>query len=181
MGWGHLNLLASIGAGMLGISVLLFLVNVFRSRRSGQVAGDNPWGADTLEWGTSSPPPSYNFVYPPVVQGRYALWARTESTPVVTGLRTDCREVLVTNLLDAEPDHRYELPGSSVWPLALSLAVGVTFVGVIFTPWAVPVGAVLTFLALLGWFWPNSEPRQVEEKQRLPLVEKPRLSLEQQP
>jgi cytochrome c oxidase subunit I+III len=181
MGWGDMNLLASLGAGVIAISVLLFLVNVFRSRRFGEIAGDDPWGADTLEWGTSSPPPNYNFLYPPAAQGRYALWARTESTPVVTGLRTDCREVLVTKLLDAEPDHRYGLPGSSIWPLALALAVGVTFVGVIFTPWAIPAGAVLTFLALLGWFWPNSEPRQVEEKQRLPFVEKPRLSLEEQP
>jgi cytochrome c oxidase subunit 1 len=88
--------------------------------------------------------------------------------------------VLVTHLLDAEPDHRYQLPGSSIWPLALALAVAVTFIGVIFTPWAIPVGAVLTFLALLGWFWPNSEPRQIEERRRLPFVEKPQLSLEEQ-
>jgi cytochrome c oxidase subunit 1 len=179
MGWGHLNLLASLGAATLGVSVLLFLVNVFRSWRFGEVAGDDPWGADSLEWGTSSPPPSYNFVYPPVVQDRYALWAQTENTPVVTGLRTDCREVLVTNLLDAEPDHRYQLPGSSIWPLALALAVAVTFIGVIFTPWAIPVGAVLTFLALLGWFWPNSEPRRIEERRRPPFIEKPQLSLEE--
>jgi cytochrome c oxidase subunit I+III len=56
MGWGGLNLLATIGAGVLAVGVALFLLNVWRSRRYGQLAGDNPWGAGTLEWATSSSP-----------------------------------------------------------------------------------------------------------------------------
>ena len=42
--------------------VLFFIVNCFWARRFGAVAGDNPWGADTLEWSLVSPPPDYNFV-----------------------------------------------------------------------------------------------------------------------
>src|SRR5437763_12162185 len=64
-GWGRLNLLASVGAGIIGVSILLFLVNVLLSRRRGVVAGANPWLAPTLEWAVSSPPPSYNFFQPP--------------------------------------------------------------------------------------------------------------------
>lgn len=60
-GWGELNLLISLGAALLGVATLLFLWNVLRSLRGGELAGDNPWNAWTLEWATSSPPPPENF------------------------------------------------------------------------------------------------------------------------
>src|SRR3954449_9712520 len=66
MGWGPLNLLATAGAVVIAVSVLLFIVNALRSHRGGMLAGENPWGAGTLEWATSSPPPSYNFDRQPI-------------------------------------------------------------------------------------------------------------------
>jgi cytochrome c oxidase subunit I+III len=164
-GWAGLNQVASIGAAILALGVLVFLVNVFVSIRAGALAGDNPWGADTLEWATTSPPPEYNFVYPPVVEGRAPLWSRTENSPVVIGLSTECREVLITDVVDAAPEHKYALPGPSVWPLMLALASGETFIIGIFTPWAFPVGAVLAFIALFGWFWSPSYSRNERVKE----------------
>src|SRR5205085_4699249 len=120
----------------------------------GEVAGDDPWGAETLEWQTTSPPPSYNYAYLPTVRSRDPLWDPSPR-PVVTGLRTDKREVLVTTALDAEPDHRYEQPGHSIWPFALVIATTAGICVALFTPWGVILGAVLTFFALLGWFWGN--------------------------
>jgi cytochrome c oxidase subunit 1 len=61
------NQLASVGAFLLGISVLPFLVNAILSWAFGVKAGDNPWRALTLEWQTTSPPPIHNFDTPPVV------------------------------------------------------------------------------------------------------------------
>jgi cytochrome c oxidase subunit 1 len=61
------NQLASLGAFLLGISVLPFLVNAILSWAFGVKAGDNPWRALTLEWQTTSPPPIHNFDTPPVV------------------------------------------------------------------------------------------------------------------
>ena len=84
MGWGTLNLLATGGALLMALGGLLLVVNVVRSRRKGAVAGDNPWNADTLEWGTSSPPPVYNFLHVPIVEGPNALWDRSAEQPVVT-------------------------------------------------------------------------------------------------
>jgi cytochrome c oxidase subunit 1 len=49
LGWDELNLLASIGAALIAGSVALFLANAIWSRRSGQIAGDDPWHAGTLE------------------------------------------------------------------------------------------------------------------------------------
>jgi len=156
-GWGPLNLVATVGAFMIAASILVFLVNVFRSLRGGAPAGDDPWGAHTLEWGTSSPPPSYNFLHIPVVQGLYALWERTADRPVVAGMGTRRREILLTTVMDAEPDARYAHPGPSIAPLLAALAVGVTFIGGIFTPWAFVVGPLLLFPALLVWMATQDE------------------------
>ena len=61
VGWNTLNLVSSIGAYILATSFLLFIYNIVASARSGEVAGDNPWRAWTLEWATTSPPPHGNF------------------------------------------------------------------------------------------------------------------------
>jgi cytochrome c oxidase subunit 1 len=64
-GWGALNLLSTVGAFLVGASVLVFLVNAAVSRR---LAGDDPWGGHTLEWATASPPPRENFAAVPTVR-----------------------------------------------------------------------------------------------------------------
>ena len=61
MGWDTLNLMATIGAFIIALSVLVFLVNVIFSSRGAEPVGADPWDARTLEWMTSSPPPEYNF------------------------------------------------------------------------------------------------------------------------
>jgi heme/copper-type cytochrome/quinol oxidase subunit 1 len=73
-GWGALNLLSTVGAFVMALSVLLLLVNIFVSRRSGEPAGENPWEAWTLEWATSSPPPEHNFRELPPIRSRRPLW-----------------------------------------------------------------------------------------------------------
>jgi cytochrome c oxidase subunit I+III len=85
------------------------------------------------------------------------MWDRTDPMPVMTGLRTDCRETLSTSLLTAAPEERYQVPTDSVWPFLAALGTGVTFIAGIFTPWGFLVGGMLTGLALLGWFWPKHE------------------------
>jgi cytochrome c oxidase subunit 1 len=75
MGWGPLNLVSTVGAVIIVAGMIVFAVNLLRSVRHGEVAGANPWGADTLEWLTTSPPPPYNFVDTPVVTSREGLWA----------------------------------------------------------------------------------------------------------
>jgi cytochrome c oxidase subunit I len=159
-GWATLNLLATIGGVILTLGVLVFIINAFRSLRRGAVAGDNPWNASTLEWATSSPPPSYNFLYLPTVAGRDTLWVQPPDQPVVVGLRSDARQVLVTKMLDGEPDHIEEFPKPSIWPLIAALATTGLFVASIFTPWAVVWGSIPVAIALIGWFWPREKQRE---------------------
>ncbi len=60
-GWNLLNLVSTIGAYIIAVAMLLFLVNVIITLRKPRTAPDDPWGANTLEWATSSPPPAHNF------------------------------------------------------------------------------------------------------------------------
>ena len=155
-GWGDLNMLATIGAFVMGLGVLTFIGNVAYSIKFGVVAGENPWGADTLEWSIASPPPSYNYQYIPVVQGRHAIWSRTDDARVVTGLHVNIREILATTIHDAMPEHKYDLQGPSLIPFFVALIVGAMFIGFMFTPWSLPIGMAFLFIGFFAWFWSNS-------------------------
>ncbi|HJQ38494.1 MAG TPA: cytochrome c oxidase subunit I [Thermoanaerobaculia bacterium] len=161
-GWGSLNLLSTIGAAILAAGMLTFVGNALWSLRRGRIAGADPWNADTLEWSTSSPPPSYNFLHLPVVNGREPLWNDPASAPVVTGLATTKRELLVTRLLDAEPDHRYVEPGPTIWPFLTAAATAVMFIGLLFTPWSLVIGLPIATAMAIGWFWPTTKRKQGE-------------------
>jgi cytochrome c oxidase subunit 1 len=63
-GWGTLNELETIGAGIIALAVLAFLFNVWTSLRRRVPAGNDPWLGHTLEWATTSPPPPLNFEAP---------------------------------------------------------------------------------------------------------------------
>jgi cytochrome c oxidase subunit 1 len=152
-GWGPLNLLSTLGAYLIALSVIVFLVNAIKSWLAGELAGANPWESSGLEWATASPPPPYNFVHVPVTTSRHPLWDTTVELPVVTGLRTDRREVLLTTAFDARPDCRHEDPSPSIWPFYLALCMGLTFIGGIFSPYVVLVGLGLTLPGLFGFAW----------------------------
>ncbi len=71
--WQTLNDVATIGAIMMGISTIIFLVNVVYSWKK-YPAGDNPWDAQTLEWFTTSPPPHHNFYRLPQIRSERPTW-----------------------------------------------------------------------------------------------------------
>ncbi len=81
--WGTLNLISTIGAFLIAVGVLIFLVNFFNSiiLGKGKPAGDDPWEADTLEWATTSPPPAYNFPRIPIVHSARPLKEDTPHIP----------------------------------------------------------------------------------------------------
>jgi cytochrome c oxidase subunit I+III len=162
LGWGSLNLLSTIGAFVFALSFALLIWNVLQSLRRGQIAGDNPWDAGTLEWATSSPPPPYNFVLQPFVTHREPVWAKGADQPVVTGLRVDRRELIGTSVTLAEPETRETSADPSIWPFLAAVATTVMLIGSIFTPWAVVWGTPPIAFTLIGWFWPKGDPEDFD-------------------
>jgi cytochrome c oxidase subunit I+III len=156
-GWGSLNLLSTIGAVLMAVSVLLFVINIVVSVRRGISAGDNPWDAPSLEWATTSPPPPYNFAYVPVVTSREPLWG-SGGLQVMEGLSPSRRELLCTSAVAAQPDLRQASPDPSSWPLWTALATTLWFIASIFDSWAVIWGTLPVAIGLICWFWP-AQPR----------------------
>ncbi|MGI4813643.1 MAG: cytochrome c oxidase subunit I [Janthinobacterium lividum] len=155
MGWDGMNLTATIGAWTIAVSVLVFIFNVVKSYYRGAAAGADPWGAGTLEWSVSSPPPPHNFDAMPIVYGRDPLWEPPGQPAWVSGLAADAREVLVTTVLDAQPDLRSLFPTPSIWPFISALATTLLFIASVFTPWAVTWGSIPVAVAMIAWFWPR--------------------------
>jgi cytochrome c oxidase subunit 1 len=75
LGWDQLNLISTIGAFILAVGVIVFIVNWIKTMGFTKAnAESDPWDAFTLEWATTSPPPVENFVTIPVVRSKRPLW-----------------------------------------------------------------------------------------------------------
>jgi cytochrome c oxidase subunit 1 len=74
-----LNVLSSAGATILAAAYLLPLGYLLWSLMYGERAPANPWGATGLEWQTSSPPPTVNFIETPIVTEAPYNYPRPES------------------------------------------------------------------------------------------------------
>jgi cytochrome c oxidase subunit I+III len=157
LGWELMNRLATAGAFVTAFAVALTIWNVLRSRKHGAMAGDNPWGAPTLEWATTSPPLNCNFAQQIVVRDDRPLWRWREEghRAVVGGMRTDRRETIVTTLLDARPQSVQILPAATPWPFISAMTASVCFLGLIFSPWWFPVGVFAMFATFCFWFLPR--------------------------
>jgi cytochrome c oxidase subunit I len=169
MGWDTLNMITSVGSFVLAGGILLFLVNVAKSLKSGASAGPNPWDAPTLEWSVASPPPPYNFAVIPTVASRHPLWeGRLGEEGVLSSLNRGMllehgKETIATTALDAEPDMVLEMPADSFAPLLLAVGTSVVFVGLLLKLRALTgIGGAVAFIALLVWLWPRRELRERE-------------------
>jgi cytochrome c oxidase subunit 1 len=160
LGWDGMNLVSTLGAFVMAAGILLFLVNAVVSLLFGARAGDDPWGGNTLEWATSSPPPPYNFLTIPVVRSRDPLWDETAAEHegwVTSNPQHPRRDVMVTTLLDAAPDHIDLLPGPTIWPLWAAVGAAIAFLGSMIHLLLVPLGALIAVVAFVAWLWPPRE------------------------
>ncbi|WP_085992583.1 cytochrome aa3 quinol oxidase subunit I [Oceanobacillus senegalensis] len=74
-GFGPLNMVSFIGAGLMAISFVLIVYNVYYSfRYAPRNVGDDPWNARSLEWATHNPVPEYNYAITPQVDSFQAFW-----------------------------------------------------------------------------------------------------------
>jgi cytochrome c oxidase subunit I len=160
LGWDSMNMLMTIGAFILAFGVLLTIINVFQSLKSGRIAGKNPWGADTLEWSTDSPPAAYGSVHIPTVISRHPLWDEHDEEDDPNGERILDRDRLTfsSSWLDAEISAVARMPEDSILPLLLALGFFVICGALIFQWMWTTLGAMIFCLLIAAiWFWPKQE------------------------
>jgi len=165
VGWNTLNLVSSIGGYILATSFLIFIYNLVRSARSGEVAGDNPWRAWTLEWATSSPPPHGNFRALPPITSERPLWDLEEAGEPAT---VAAAVALAAETAAAPDDSALPANGpaaaTSVWrpqapepeqstitPFFVALSLLVVAIGLLSTPVVIAIGGGLLLLTLAVW------------------------------
>ena len=144
LGWDTWNLLATIGAFILAVSILIFLWNFLITLRSGQAAGNDPWDGQTLEWAVSSPPPAYNFATIPVVHSRRPLWDQKYfNGPAAVAA--------------PEAGAHVHLPGGSIYPVLVATSLmAVTFGMIYLSAIVVALGVAATLAVIAAW---AREPR----------------------
>ena len=160
LGFDGWNVVVTIGAFVLGIGILISIINLFVSLRSGELAGRNPWNSDGLEWLTDSPPKPYAFAHIPLVASRHPLWDEfeVESDPENDRILDQGRLTPITTWLDAEPIGIATIPEDSLAPLLASVTLFGFFVCYIFQwLWAALALILLTFALAGFWMWPNTE------------------------
>ena len=137
LGLGDLNMFMSLAALLMAFGSLAFVWNLVRSWRRGEEAGPNPWGAATLEWATTSPPPEFNFAELPEVRSRNPLWDHPESFD----------EAVYT-----EPEGGVHMPNPSFWPLITAAGAAGTLMLFMTNIWWMPlIGLAFTAVATINW------------------------------
>jgi heme/copper-type cytochrome/quinol oxidase subunit 1 len=158
MGWTTLNLISSIGAVITVVGMVAVLANIVWSLLAGSPAGDDPWGGNTLEWSTTSPPPKHNFESIPIVRSADPNWDRSPRDGPKEVELTQEHSTLATSPVSASLEAELPMPAESILPLVLALGLAVLFAGLLCgLDWLAAVGAGVGVAALAAWHWPPAE------------------------
>jgi cytochrome c oxidase subunit 1 len=163
-GFEKWNMVVSIGAFVIALSVAAFLVNVIMSTvryKRGLIppAGPDPWDARSLEWMTASPVPEHNYDEEIEVHGLDEFWHRKY------GYDKDHKVVRIASAEEVAhkgDNHNVHLPSPSYWPLVVALGLPVVGYAVIFNLLLAIPGAILVLGGIYGWVMePPDDPNKV--------------------
>ena len=150
---GFWNLVSSIGSLVLGIGAVLFLVNVWVSRKNPPAPAD-PWDARSLEWITTNPPKEHNFDRIPTVHALDEFFHRKYEDVGENG-QHDYSKVRtgeqVIEIEETNADAHIHMPSPSYWPIMLAFGMLVMCYGVIYSTLLLAAGAAIAILGMFGW------------------------------
>ncbi|WP_042166204.1 cytochrome c oxidase subunit I [Paenibacillus gorillae] len=120
LGFNEMNLISTIGAILMGLGTIFFLLNVTITAFKPKNAVNDPWeDGRTLEWTIPSPPPEYNFQQTPLVRGYDAFWKE----------KMDGKK----GMTPAEPIGSIHMPSPSILPFFMSLGLFITGFGLLYS------------------------------------------------
>ena len=172
------NAVSSVGAFIIALGVLLFLINVIHTHRKAPVAPLDPWDARTLEWMTTSPPKEHNFDTLPEVHALDEFFHR-KYEDIGEGDAHDLRKVATAEEIlaeqEANADHHIHMPSPSYWPMLVALCLPFIGFGVIYNHLIAIVSAGFLVLAIFGW---AMEPSVADDSDYDPPPDEPEPSKE---
>lgn len=150
------NFISTIGAFLMGVGTIVFLINIVATAMKPINAPADPWDGRTLEWTIPSPPPEYNFKQTPLVRGLDAFW----------------KEKMAGNkeMTPAEPVGSIHMPSGSILPFLMSVGLFIAGYGFMYHKYIVSIiGIGLTLICMLlrsvyddkGW---HIEPEELNDK-----------------
>ncbi|MDA1297666.1 MAG: cytochrome c oxidase subunit I [Chloroflexi bacterium] len=171
-GWESLNAIASVGGYIIALAILIFLFNIWYSRRNKVMAGNDPWNARTLEWSIPSPPPHFNFAEIPQVQYRDDFWYQKYPEQheeghvhaIAPSGAQDDDDMMFDPETGAAPSggaedghhddhggHGIHLPDMSYYPIMLAAGITLGMGGLMAGNWVIVLGGVIGMWGLIGW------------------------------
>lgn len=141
LGFNEMNLISTVGAILMGVGTVLFLINTISSVFRPKDAANDPWeDGRTLEWTIPSPPPEYNFKQLPLVRGYDAYWKE----------KMDGHK----GMTPAEPIGPIHMPSPSILPFTMSVGLFIAGFGFMYaSEWgkigSLNVGYVVAIIGLL--------------------------------
>ncbi len=135
-GYDDMNFISTIGAFLMGIGTIAFVINVFVTWAKPRNASNDPWeDGRSLEWTISSPAPEYNFQQTPLVRGYDAWWKeKMEGKKAMT---------------PAEPIGSIHMPSPSILPLFMSIGLFVAGFGFMYDHLIIAVGGLVITLGCM--------------------------------
>lgn len=174
------NVVVTIGAFIIALSVAVFMYNWFHSRRHGVDSGFDPWDARTLEWAIPNPTPEYNFGVSPVISKLDHFWhLKYDQDDEGRAVRKDDADQIIAELehVGLNPPEPIHLPNPSYFPLLMAAGFPLMFYGIIYhtTAWGkalIVIGAMVALTAVIGWAMePVEEPHDEPSEERAEEVE----------
>ncbi|HEX2177734.1 MAG TPA: cytochrome c oxidase subunit I [Nocardioidaceae bacterium] len=160
LGWNAWNLAATLGSYVLAVGLLLTVAIFAHSLFRGPRAPDDPWGANTLEWATGSPPKHYNFPVVPTVHSLDPMWDGKTLQTMETHRHDDERTMTEEHmaLRTSELDGRFEavmpMPSDTPVPFVVALAMLAGFTALLFSAYVVAyVATAMVALSVTWWLW----------------------------